>query len=283
MKSSKFYIGIIGIGFVGSGMIKSFQQKGYEIGKNLYCYDKFKDGGIGSLQETLNADIIFLALPTMYDENKKEYNKNAILSVCKELEDNKYNGAVVIKSTVEPETTENICNKYKLNFIHNPEFLTAITAFEDFHNQKHIVLGKSSTCNDKVFEKVHQFYKENYPDADISLCNCTESESMKIFVNCFYSVKIQFFNELYLLSEKIGIDFNTVRDLMLKNGWINSNHTNIPGPDGKLSYGGLCFPKDTNALLKFMESNDTPHEVLDATIRERNIMRKDNKNIIKDK
>jgi UDPglucose 6-dehydrogenase len=276
-----YNIAIIGIGFVGSAMMNSFQQKGYILNKNLFCYDKFKNEGLNTFEDTLNTDMIFLALPTMYDESKREYNKDAIYSVCEKLKKNKYNGAVIIKSTVEPETTQKLSEDFNLNFIHNPEFLTARTAAEDFHNQKHIVLGKSNTCSDKNFNKVHMFYKQSYPDSDISLCDSTESESMKIFVNCFYSVKIQFFNELYLLCEKININYDNVKDLMLKNNWINSNHTTVPGPDGKLSYGGLCFPKDTNALLKYMESNDTPHEVLKATIKERNIMRNDNDNIIK--
>ena len=70
---------------------------------------------------------------------------------------------------------------------------------------------------------------------------------------------------------------------MLKNGWINPMHTNVPGPDGKLSYGGYCFPKDTNALLNDMKNKGTPYKVLEATIEERNTMRKDDINVIKKK
>ena len=44
---------------------------------------------------------------------------------------------------------------------------------------------------------------------------------------------------------------------MLKNGWINPMHTTVPGPDGQLSYGGFCFPKDTNALLQFMKTENS--------------------------
>ena len=66
---------------------------------------------------------------------------------------------------------------------------------------------------------------------------------------------------------------------MLKNGWINPMHTNVPGTDGQLSYGGYCFPKDTNALLEFMKTQNSPHEVIEATISERNKIRKDNVNI----
>ena len=52
-------------------------------------------------------------------------------------------------------------------------------------------------------------------------------------------------------------------------------HTNVPGPDGRLSYGGLCFPKDTNALNEYMKKNNTYNKILQATIDERNSMRRD--------
>ena len=68
---------------------------------------------------------------------------------------------------------------------------------------------------------------------------------------------------------------------MLKNNWINPMHTKVPGPDGELSYGGACFPKDTNALLNLMKFNNTSSSVLESTINERNIMRNDNVNVIK--
>jgi hypothetical protein len=68
---------------------------------------------------------------------------------------------------------------------------------------------------------------------------------------------------------------------MLNNNWINPMHTVIPGPDGKISYGGLCFPKDTNALNEYMKKLGTPHNVLEACINERNSMRQDHDNIKK--
>ena len=55
-------------------------------------------------------------------------------------------------------------------------------------------------------------------------------------------------------------------------------HTQVPGPDGEISYGGLCFPKDTNALLEFMKLHDTPCSILDACITERDTMREDHDN-----
>jgi UDP-glucose 6-dehydrogenase len=61
----------------------------------------------------------------------------------------------------------------------------------------------------------------------------------------------------------------------MKNGWINKMHTQVPGTDNKLSYGGFCFPKDTNALYNHMLKNDTHCAVLKATIDEHNKMRDD--------
>lgn len=266
---------IIGLGFVGGSIKKSFEIKGISV----KGYDKFKKR-TDSLLDCLDSDIAFLALPTIFDDKNMSYDKSCIHEVCAYLEKYGYKGLVVIKSTVEPTTIEGLIKTYPtLKFIHNPEFLTAATAFEDFHNQKHIVLGKGSNVTDEEVDLLENFYRKYYPDAEISRSTCTESESMKIFVNCFYAVKIQFFNELYLLCEKMGCDYNTVKNLMLKNKWINPMHTNVPGVDGMLSYGGYCFPKDTNALLNHMKREGTPCQVLEGTVLERNEMRNDNVNV----
>jgi len=261
-------ISIIGLGFVGGSIYKSLKLKGF----NVKGYDKYKNSD--PFEDTINSNIIFLCLPTYYNKKINEYDKTPINEICLLLSEHNYTGLILLKSTVEPGTTEKLVETYKLKIIHNPEFLTARTAFEDFHNQIHVVLGKSKNISDEEIKIVELFYKENYTD-NISICTSIESESMKLFCNSFYAVKIQFFNELYLLCNKMNTDYDIIKNLMLKNGWINKMHTNVPGIDGKLSYGGMCFPKDTNALLSFMKKNDSMCEVLEATINERNKIRTD--------
>lgn len=255
-------IGIIGLGVVGSSILSSFQMKKLSV----ISYDKYKL--IGDLELILFSNIIFLCLPTPFNDTTNEYDKSAIYEICDKLEKNNYDGIVVLKSTVEPGTTDKIAEKYNLKIVFNPEFLTSITALEDFHNQKHIVLGKSKNINIDDMDILVNFYKSNYPNAEISITSTINSESMKIFCNSFYAVKIQFFNELYLLTQKNNSDYNEILSLMLKNGWINKMHTKVPGPDGKLSYGGACFPKDTNALLNYMIRNNSVCAVLNATVVE---------------
>ena len=262
-------VGIVGLGFVGGAMYKSFREKG----ELCIGYDKFKNGGIGSLQQLLNLDILFFCLPTLFSIEKCQYDKSAIKEVCQYLEKNNYKGLIVIKSTVEPETTDDLSKHFNLQICHNPEFLTARTAYEDFHNQDHIVLGKGKNCTDENMKKLEDFYADLYPNAKISHCTSLESESMKIFCNSFYASKVMLFNEYYLLCAKNGSNFEKIKEMMLKNNWINEMHTNVPGPDGEMGYGGACFPKDTNALCKYMEKLGTENKVLSAVIEERNQFR----------
>jgi len=268
-------IGIYGVGFVGRAIFNTFKKKGV----NVTGYDKFVTG-YDNQHDMLQCGIIFLCLPTKFDSKTNSYDKSCIREACKFLVDNEYKGPVIIKSTVEPESTSTLEVKFELNLIHNPEFLTARTAAHDYLNQTHIVLGRGDNCSNENYQKVLDFHQTHFPEAEVSQCSSIESESMKIFANCFYSVKVQFFTELYLLCKKSGINYELVKDMIIKNGWVNPMHTDIPGPDGQISYGGLCFPKDTNALLQHMKSIDTPCSILEGTIRERNAMRHDNDNCV---
>ena len=270
-------VAIIGLGFVGGAMFRSFKEKDV----NVFGFDKFKKHiDIGPLENSLDSEIIFLCLPTLFDEIKKAYNKTAIQELCNYLDDKEYNGTVVIKSTVEPQTINKLCDEFtNLNIVHNPEFLTARTAYNDFHNQTHIVLGRSKNCTNECFNILYSFYARYYPRALISCCSSDESECMKIFVNTFYSTKIQIFNEFYLLCQNMKVDYNRIKDLMLKNTWFTPHHTHVPGPDGKLSYGGACFPKDTSALLEHMKKLNSPHMVLESVVNERKTMRPEEYNV----
>jgi UDP-glucose 6-dehydrogenase len=80
------------------------------------------------------------------------------------------------------------------------------------------------------------------------------------------SIELQKVNEnIYqLLCEKKKLSYTTIKDLMLKNGWIHPYHTNIPGHDKQISFGGACFPKDVSALTQYMIVNEIPTAVLEA-------------------
>lgn len=257
-------IGLIGKGFVGEALVKSFERRG----QNIIVYDKYKE--IGQFKDILETDMVFLCLPSLFIEDYG-YDLSAIQETCRKLSEEKYSGLVVLKSTVEPGTTKFLSETFQLKMAYNPEFLSARTAYEDFDQQAHIVVGFDA---EEPSELV-QIYQKLYPNASISKSKTAEAEAMKVFCNCFYAVKIMVFNEYYLLSQRLGLNFDVVKGMMLKNGWINLMHTKVPGPDGRFAYGGACFPKDTNALNYFMKKMGTPHEVLEAAIKEKNKIRKE--------
>lgn len=280
-----FEIGIIGIGFVGGAIYNFFKQSKYTKYDDckIYGYDKYNDemNKDSELQYIINnCRFIFLCLPTPFDENLNTYNTSSLEEILVILSKSKHNKQqnVFIKST----TTPNLCNKLisnvshewkNMNFIHNPEFLSAKTAFEDFNNQTHIVLGKTDYCSEQGINDCVNFYKYFFPNVEISICSSTMSEMMKISVNSFYASKIMILNEYYKLCEKLNIEYDDLIKLMLKNNWINPMHTKVPGTDGKFGYGGGCFPKDTKALCAFMKDNHVMCGILENVINECEIVR----------
>jgi len=257
------FVSIIGVGCVGSALMHSLITK-----KNIHIilYDKFKN--IGKIKNCLSTDICILTLPTLFEE-KKGYNIQAIHDTLSYLEQHQYKGVVVIKSTVLPGTTEELQRQYeKISLFHNPEFMTARSGYSDIENQLQIVIGKpNSNVTDDVLI-LQRFYHRHYTDAPISVCSSTESEMVKLCCNVFYASKIQIFTEYFDLCTKHTISFSNVMDLMLKNHCIHPMHTKVPGPDGKISFGGMCFPKDTRAFLFHMRQKKTFHKVIESVVQE---------------
>jgi GDP-mannose 6-dehydrogenase len=114
-----------------------------------------------------------------------------------------------------------------------------------------------------------------FPLALISITTSKAAGITKLACNSFYAAKVQFFTEIFLLCNKVDVDFNEVKKLMLNNQWINAMHTSVPGSDGQISFGGACLPKDINALNQYMIEKKTHNHLLDAVICERNQMRSD--------
>lgn len=267
-EQEKNVIGVIGNGFVGSAVNNFFSKRGHDV----RVYDKYQEefSSAENLMSVMNTEYLFLCLPTPYIPDFG-FNITALEDTCKILQSRKYVGTVIIKSTVEPGTIRSLSQRFNnLMIVHNPEFLTARTADFDFENQRHIVIGGLHV---KVCMNVYSLYKKEFGDTPITICSSEQSESMKLFCNAFYAIKVQAFNEFAFMCKRMNIEYNEVRDMMLKNGWINSMHTLVPGTDGEFSYGGECFPKDTNALNHFMKRLGTPHGVLEACIEERNKIR----------
>ena len=223
-------IGVIGNGFVGNAVANGFSP--FVDGVKIYDTDpKRRTHG---LMSTINSDFVFVCLPTpMVDAEGGECNLSIIEGFFDMLEKDDLVGSnpiFIIKSTVPIGTTRKLQEKHSwLNIIHNPEFLTAINAEEDFLNADRTVLGGS--CEQSL-SKTKELYSEFFPDVPIYTMTSDESESVKYFANCFLATKVMFFNEMKVLTESLGVDFDKIGEAVTADTRIADSHWKVPGPDG---------------------------------------------------
>lgn len=235
-------IGIVGNGFVGNAVHQNLKN---EVLCKVFDVDKNKS--LDTLDEVLQQKFIFVCLPTPMKSTGE-----CDISILEKFFTNLpsvVDGIFVIKSTVPIGTTKKFAQRY--NVIHNPEFLTARNAVEDFKNsERNIVGGNESLCNQFV-----DFFSKIFPDIPSVITTTDESEAIKYFANSFLACKVAYFNKMYDLCETLGMNYDTVCSGVTFDSRIGKSHTQVPGIDNDRGFGGTCFPKDLNSLIKQMEEH----------------------------
>ena len=257
-------IGIVGNGFVGNAIYQNFKDK--VVNK---VYDVRIHRSFNTLEDTVKSDIVFVCLPTPMQNNGK-CDLSYVTEFFRTVE--KSDALFVIKSTVPIGTTNFIIQRRNdLKVVHNPEFLTAVNAVEDFKNaDRHIIGGRQDWCM-----ILRDFYKEHFPNTPIQVVTSNESETIKYFANSFLAAKISFFNNLYEICEKFEMNFDSVRQGVCTDDRIGFEHTKVPGPDGLMGFGGYCFPKDINALINTLKENNIDASLFEAAWNYNQKVRKD--------
>jgi len=253
-------IGIIGRGFVGSAVEFGFSPN-TGCDAEVRVYDKEPSKSLHSLEETVNeSDIIFLSVPTPSNKDGS-MNLDIVRQVLQDISDVNQNphNIILLRSTVTPGTTRKLQEQFdNIKIVFNPEFLTERSAKFDFINQSRFVLG----CVDSELEMyetelVADLFRDRFGESiSIIQTNFETAELIKYMNNCFFATKISFLNEMYQVAKKSGVDWNMALDGFVRDGRIGHSHMNIPGPDGKLGFGGSCFPKDIQAIINYGESLD---------------------------
>jgi nucleotide sugar dehydrogenase len=251
---SKFNIGIIGFGFVGSSVAYGFSpQTGFDDAM-IRIYDKNPSKSTHSLEEVLaESEFIFLSVPTPSNMDGS-INLSILEEVLNQVNENgtKDGSIVLVRSTVVPGTTRSFERKYRnLRLVFNPEFLTERSAKFDFINQARFILGgaKKDTC--KVRDLLMFRFGASTP---VIQTNFETAEFIKYMNNCYFATKVSFMNEMRLIAESSGVDWECAVDGFVRDGRVGHSHLSVPGPDGKYGFGGSCFPKDIQALMRHAES-----------------------------
>jgi nucleotide sugar dehydrogenase len=261
-------IGIVGQGFVGSavreGMRHAFNVETLDIDPTKYSTCENVSELIDKTDE-----VIFVCLPTPMKKSGR-CDTRIVETVISDINDATHRlnkkTVVVIKSTVEPGTTERLNDRYShVTVLFSPEFLTEANSFEDFKNQNRIIIGGPRPASTRV----KTLFRCAFPETPIIKTSSKHAEMVKYFINCFLATKVSFANEMYEICQELKIDYDKVIEYALYDQRIGQSHLSVPGPDGDLGFGGHCFPKDLSAMISLaLELNLKP--VVLESVREKN-------------
>lgn len=245
-------IGIVGCGFVGGAMLENF--KGIF---DVHVWDTNEDKRtIKTLESFVDwAEIIFVCVPTPMKESG-ECDTSIVESVVADIAKINKEKFIVIKSTVPPGTSKMLAERHEMKIGFNPEFLTERNSVNDFRDQELIVIGADDFGTETVLVGLYYSFLNIIGRMDrthVIKRSTTEAELFKYLANCFLATKVMFANEFKILCDKADVDYSRVAELAKLDKRLGHTHWDVPGPDGKLGFGGSCFPKDTAALLAYAD------------------------------
>ena len=285
-------IAVIGTGYVGLVTGTCFAETGNQVicvDNNTAKVEKMRNGEIPiyephldvlfernikasrlvfttDLQEGIkDAEIIFLALPTPPGEDGSA-DLSYILGVAEELGKIITDYKVVVdKSTVPVGTADKVraamAKNAKVDFdvVSNPEFLREGFAVDDFMKPDRVVIGTSSERAKKTMDQLYKpFVRQGNP---IIFMDEKSAELTKYAANSFLATKITFMNEIANFCELVGADVDKVRIGIGSDERIGKRFL-FPG----IGYGGSCFPKDVQALVKSGNEYNFSFEILKSVM-----------------
>ena len=116
----------------------------------------------------------------------------------------------------------------------------------------------------KLTKKVEELFSIRFKSRHYIHTDTNTAEYIKYMNNTFFATKVSIMNEFYRLAKKMGIDWETALRGFAADQRIGDSHLDVPGPDGKLGFGGTCFPKDLSAFIKYAKKNKINMNILEA-------------------
>ena len=223
--------GIMGYGYVGKATHFSFLQ-------NAECviHDLKNNSKIDCLSEV---SFVFVCIPTSTDDDIQLLIEE--ISLLKTINPDV---KIIIRSTVPINTCGRIQQQINDHIIYIPEFLRERFWKTDKLKRPLIVGHDGSYLPDWLIAE------------DIVTCTCVEAEMIKMFSNNFATMRIAFANLFYDLSQKVGADYDKVKNSYFKIAHYDQTYMEVPGHDGTRGFGGKCLPKDLNFIIDTLEKEN---------------------------
>lgn len=253
MNIMKHYkVGIIGNGFVGESQAFAFSPVA-----EVRVHDINPLRSTHTIEDIFECDFVFVCVPTPMRQDGSQD-----ISYIENVFNNVKRGPIyIIKSTILPGTTKKLSDTYSnLDIIFSPEFLTERTAKLDMMTQSRIILGGDV----KLTKRVEDLFAQRFMNRHFIHTDSTTAELIKYMNNTFFATKVSIMNEFKRLATALDANWNDALYGFAADGRIGDSHLHVPGPDGRMGYGGTCFPKDVNALVTLGKQLGTPMNTIEA-------------------
>lgn len=262
-------IGIIGMGVVGQATARSLIEHVGEIA--AYDIDPRKRTVPEVKDAIIDTDITFICLPTPERNDRYGLDISVVDGFFESIPAEHRKRYFVLKSTMPIGSTrrlalqtESTLSYHFPNLVHSPEFLTARCAIVDAHIPSRNIIGMPAGYVSGCSTFLTYFYEARFPNAPIHKMTSDESEAVKIFLNGFFATKVAYFNQIYELTASRKMNWGRILNGMLSDGRIAHAHTQVPGPDGGLGFGGTCLPKDLSQLIEHLSHSQCPGDLAQA-------------------
>ncbi|WP_316796192.1 UDP-glucose/GDP-mannose dehydrogenase family protein [Pedobacter agri] len=241
----------------------------YEPGLDILFHRNIEQGRLTfttNLADAIkDAQIIFMALPTPPGGDGAA-DLSYILGAAKDISKLIIEYKVIVnKSTVPVGTADKVKAVFTANtnievdVVSNPEFLREGVAVDDFMKPDRVVLGTKSEKAKKLMSELYGPYvRQGNP---ILFMDERSSELTKYAANSFLATKITFMNEIANLCELVGADVDAVRKGIGSDDRIGKRFL-FPG----VGYGGSCFPKDVQALVRSSDDYAYDFQILKSVM-----------------
>lgn len=247
-------IGIVGAGFVGGAVKNAYDT--FQV--PVLVHDPVK-GFVTSWDELKTCDGVYVCVPSPTSETG-ECDTSILEDVLKNLAG--MEGVIISKVTAPPGVYSKLQVVYP-NLVHAPEFLVAATANEDYINGTFAYIGGA----EEYCQKAEAIIRASQPSlTDVTYCSITEASLAKYTINSFLATKVVFMNQIYDLAQQLGVNYNSLTNMLQSEKRFGNSHMRVPGPDGSRGFGGACFPKDTSALVYEAERAGVDFSLLKTAI-----------------